>query len=595
MTSPKKSRWIAAGVIGSLAFATGLAPTAFAAEPEAVSPERSSPSPLVALSLTEEHLALTLEGNDGGRATGEQEGFTVGPEAKTRLTADGAHAFLGRPGQEVWVLGDESTVAPQESEPSPEASQWSTEAVDAAHLDAEGLVRWALTGLEGPGDVTVFDPGSDASGIKEQPRVLFDSSDGLSDVQDLAAGTSGRMAWAFTEPGEYHLTSQASTTLESGVPVTTTARWTVQVRDTAPAPGPRELLPVPPSAPGNTGTTPAPVRPAVQSSPAAGRVATADSGDIVNQKVEIDDGHVDAIAGRMVGGRLRTLFKDSRNPGRIIWREPSSVVLRVEPAAKEKVPASDTYAFLGKPGTDFWLIPQVQKQGVVWAGWNTEALGAGDLGGPVKMKLEKVTGPGSLAIWETAGLGGAHLLFNSRDGLPDTHQVDLGVHAHANWAFSKEGTYQVTFQLGGTLPNGTATADSQTFTFVVGDGAPDDGGTGGGGTDTGGTGGGNDGGGSTGGTGDGPGSGTGGGTSGGSTGGTNGGSSGDPNTAGSASTAGASTDGGTTTGAAKGSLAHTGGGTALPLAAGAGVLILGGAAAVALTRTRRRGLTAGGS
>ncbi|MEU6346202.1 choice-of-anchor M domain-containing protein, partial [Streptomyces sp. NPDC046977] len=283
---------------------------------------------------------------------------------------------------------------------------------------------------------------------------------------------------------------------------------------------------------------------------------TADSTGIATQNVVIDDGHVDAIAGKMVGGTLRTLFKDSRNPGNIIWREPSSVVVHVKQQAKEKVPGNSTYAFLGKPGSDFWLIPQVQKQGVVWAGWNTEALGSSDFKGPLDMMLTKVSGPGSLAIWETAGLGGAQVLYNSRDGLPDSQKVNLGVHAHGNWGFSKQGVYKLTLQLSGTLASGKTASDTRTYTFAVGDVGTSHVTPGGGNTT-------------------GP-----------------GGSTGGPGKTGSSDGSTPSGSGSSTT---DGSLAHTGSGPAQALALGAGVLVLGGAAAVGMSAAARRRATASGS
>ncbi|MCX0247505.1 TIGR03773 family transporter-associated surface protein, partial [Streptomyces drozdowiczii] len=295
--------------------------------------------------------------------------------------------------------------------------------------------------------------------------------------------------------------------------------------------------------------------------------ASAAADGIATQKVVIDDGHVDAIAGKMVDGKLRALFKDSRNPANIVWREPSSVVLHVDQDAKEKVPSGSVYSFLGKTGSDFWLIPQVQKSGVVWAGWNTEALDSGDLKGPIDMKLTKVSGPGSLAVWETAGLGGAQVLYNSADGLPDSQKVNLGVHAHGNWGFTKQGVYQVTFRLSGVLANGRSASDTRTYTFAVGDVDPDTVKPGGGSGD----------GGSTGGAGSGGGSDD---------------SSGSP-----ASGAAGSDDSGSASGGDKpgGSLAHTGGGPALPLAAGAGALVVAGGAAVVLGRRRRRTVPTGAS
>ncbi|MEU5386914.1 choice-of-anchor M domain-containing protein [Kitasatospora cineracea] len=118
----------------------------------------------------------------------------------------------------------------------------------------------------------------------------------------------------------------------------------------------------------------------------------------------------------------------------------------------------------------FWLIPQVQKSGVVWAGWNTEALTSSPLSGPLELALTEADGPGEVAIWQTAGLGGATVLYDSRDGLPDRSPVDPGVHAHADWGFSAAGTYRLTFALSGHLASGQTVTDTRTLTFTVGDG-----------------------------------------------------------------------------------------------------------------------------
>ncbi|MGW3974489.1 choice-of-anchor M domain-containing protein [Streptomyces ardesiacus] len=376
------------------------------------------------------------------------------------------------------------------------------------------------------------------------------------DAESLRAADRGEVAWAFTRPGEYRITSRATAHLATGRTTTAETEWTVRVEDSAPqdtvTPPPVSQPPVaasPEEPDGTAVTTRMPKTPL--------QVPAAEAADVIQtQKVFIDDGHVDAVAGKMVDGKLRTLFKDSRNPANIVWREPSSVVLHIDQDAKEKVPTNSAYSFLGQAGSDFWLIPQVQKQSVVWAGWNTEELDSGDLKGPLDMKLTKVSGPGSLAIWETAGLGGAKVLYNTKDGLPDAQKVNLGVHAHGNWGFSKEGVYKVTFQFSGTLANGQAASDTRTYTFAVGDLDPD---------------------------GVNPGGGTG---DGGSTGGGSGGSA----TGGSGGTGG-TTGGGTATGGTSGggSLAHTGSGSALPLAAGAGALVVvAGGGALAVGRTRRR-------
>ncbi|MEU6497269.1 TIGR03773 family transporter-associated surface protein [Streptomyces sp. NPDC046984] len=546
MRTQQSARWAVLGAVGSVALAAGLSPVAFADVGDNRVGTRAAPTTDVVLGLQDGLLGLDLR--QGGSNAPPLHGssvpdIVVGADAAAVAPGGAAYSFLGEPGSPVWILdGRQAGTA---------VPRWDTGDVPADQL-AEGTVEWALTGMEGPGDLKVFETAPDDRGTEAEsstPHVLFDSADGLPDARVLPAADSGELSWAFTEPGEYRLTSRATARLTTGETAIANAEWTVRVEG-----GPSQGAG--PSAPASG--TPEPAVPAEEEKrDRAGSARTltapvqapeAESADaVVNQKVVIDDSHVDAVAGKMVNGKLRTLFKDSRNPAAPVWREPSSVVLHVDQDAKEKVPANSAYSFLGKAGADFWLIPQVQKQGVVWAGWNTEELDSGDLKGSIDMRLTNVSGPGSVAIWETTGLGNAKVLYNSADGLPDTQKVNLGVHAHGNWGFSREGLYKVTFQLSGTLANGRAASDTRTYTFAVGDVDPNTV-----------TPGGADGGGSTGGSG--------------STGGTDG------------ATGGSSGTGGT----ANGSLAHTGGVPAIPLAAGAGALVVAGGAALALGRGRRR-------
>ncbi|MFW6690655.1 TIGR03773 family transporter-associated surface protein [Streptomyces sp. MAR4 CNX-425] len=570
MRAGKNACWTAAAVAGSVALAAAGTPAAVA---EPTAPTGAAD---VVLSLDDGVLALDLgpaaDGGDAGTAD-----LALGPGTRTTVPPDAGYDFLGRPGSPVWLLGGAAAVDA--------VPRWDTSGIDADALadDHDGTVEWALTGVEGPGDVTVFEPPADrtdparAAGDARRPRVLFDSGDGLPDGRALPAADAGELAWAFDEPGEYRITSKATAGLASGTTATASAEWTVRVAPRDPGPP----TPAPPAAspdpapPADDGAPPGAATGGAGTAPDSGGSRTATSrtaaspaargADIATGKVVIDDGHVDAIAGRMVDGRLRTLFKDSRNPGDVVWREPSSVVMHVVPESREQVPAGGDYGFLGPAGSDFWLIPQAQRSGVVWAGWNTESLDGGDLDGPVELALTEVSGPGELAIWSAAGLGGAEVLYNSRDGLPDGRKVDLGVHAHANWGFSAEGVYRVAFRFSGTGPDGRTTSDTRTYTFAVGDVDPGTVTPGGGGGDGSGTGG--------------PGGGSG---SGGADGG--GGSAG----SGSSGAGPSSSDGG------GGSMAHTGGAPVGALTAGAGVLVLGGAAAVVLGRIRRRTVSAAG-
>ncbi|MGX1480795.1 UNVERIFIED_CONTAM: surface-anchored protein [Streptomyces canus] len=69
-------------------------------------------------------------------------------------------------------------------------------------------------------------------------------------------------------------------------------------------------------------------------------------------------------------------------------------------------------------------------------------------------------------------MSGANVLFNSKDGVPDSFDLAANTHAHGGWAFTKEDTYRLTLTMSGKLADGTTTSDTETVTFVVGDQDP---------------------------------------------------------------------------------------------------------------------------
>ncbi|HTE63516.1 MAG TPA: choice-of-anchor M domain-containing protein [Solirubrobacteraceae bacterium] len=189
--------------------------------------------------------------------------------------------------------------------------------------------------------------------------------------------------------------------------------------------------------------------------------------------VVLDDGHVD-FGMRVAGDRLRAQIRDSTH-GEPVWREPGDVQVRLDRDARAVVPAGTRFAFLGPPGATVWLIPQVQKAGVVWLGWNTEALSAADVDGPVTWRLTGVDGPGAVAVFQTGGLGQVDKLFDSGDGLPDARDVPLGTHAHGTWSFTQPGAYALHLEVGATRASGAVEHDAQVLRVLVDDtlaGAP---------------------------------------------------------------------------------------------------------------------------
>ncbi|MFI9616509.1 choice-of-anchor M domain-containing protein [Streptomyces sp. NPDC052023] len=206
---------------------------------------------------------------------------------------------------------------------------------------------------------------------------------------------------------------------------------------------------------------------AVPAAYAAPLAADPAASDVVDERIVIDTGHVDAIAPRMVDGEFRTLFKDSRTT-EVVWREPRSVIMHLTTAGELTIPDAG-YDFLGAPGDVIYMIPQTQNPEVLWAGWSTEAFRDADIQGTFELSLNTLEGPGQLLMFDWDMFGQAVMKFDSTDGVGDTYPVAAQTHEHSNWAFTEPGVYRLGFTFSATLASGEVVSDSQIFTMAVGD------------------------------------------------------------------------------------------------------------------------------
>jgi surface-anchored protein len=333
---------------------------------------------------------------------------------------------------------------------------WDTTGVPSGAL-AGDTVTWALTGVDGP----------DAVKVRGDDSVLFDSADDVPDRVEVPVGEQADTRWEFSEEGTYRLIFEASgTAAEDGRALSVGTVYTVVVG------GQEEPVVAPPEPAGSAAAASPEVRTRAALAAPVRAPQVVPAADVVSDRKVLDDGHID-FAARVVDGKLQIHVKDGTVSGRTTWREPSSVVLRVKPAAKNTLPDNDAFAFLGKPGSDVWLLDQVQQEGLLWPGWSTDNIEAGKTEGGVTFALTKVDGPGAYALYTYDAMSGADVLFNSKDGVPDAFEVPANTHAHGGWAFTKEGTYRLTFRMSGKLADGTAVSDTETVAFVVGDGAAD--------------------------------------------------------------------------------------------------------------------------
>ncbi|TDD44341.1 cell wall protein, partial [Kribbella antibiotica] len=328
--------------------------------------------------------------------------------ARVELPDLPAFSFLGTPGSTVWM-------APESQDPELIWPGWDTETIPTGAL-RDDTVDLTLLNAEGPGAVEAFFNYDEFSGAV--PRV-FSSVDPAYKTLHQAVGRHVHANWSFAALGTYHLTFQATAVTSAGAEVTSgpvTYTWVVGPYEPTTPPG----TPGTPSAtpPGTPGTPTSPTPPA--STPTSTPTSTPGTpGPTTTPCVTtvLSVGHVD-VAARTVGDRLRFQVKDGTKPGTPVWRDPATVAFQVKPEGDEIVPADPQYRFLGAPGSTIWQIPQTQAENLLWAGWNTESVDYSKLSGPVHWSLDKVQGPGKLAVFQFDQFGAPLISFDSAKPLP---------------------------------------------------------------------------------------------------------------------------------------------------------------------------------
>jgi len=176
----------------------------------------------------------------------------------------------------------------------------------------------------------------------------------------------------------------------------------------------------------------------------------------------IDHGHLD-YSTQVVNGKLESLIGDDSS-GTKVFREPSQTVLWLKPSSKVTLGAG--YEQVAPAGSSVYLGPQTQNQDLIWLGWSTELVNASTLASPVTWTIDQVEGPGRMSVFLQGEFGGIQQVVFDNGG---SYQINLGVHAHANWTFTEQGIYRLRMTQTATLAGGQTSSDSETLTIVVGD------------------------------------------------------------------------------------------------------------------------------
>ncbi|WP_418154546.1 TIGR03773 family transporter-associated surface protein [Actinoalloteichus caeruleus] len=123
--------------------------------------------------------------------------------ATAEVPDDEDFAFLGTPGEEVWLL-------PQAQLEGVLWPGWNTQDAEVATRVARE-VTWSLHGVEGPGDFALF-----LNGSFGEPNPVFDSREAFPQTSGIEVNTHVHGNWAFLEPGAYLLDIEMSARLEDG-------------------------------------------------------------------------------------------------------------------------------------------------------------------------------------------------------------------------------------------------------------------------------------------------------------------------------------------------------------------------------------------
>ena len=268
-----------------------------------------------------------------------------------------------------------------------------------------------LTSVEGPGDFLTWITGGAGS-----VEVGMNSRDGIdtSDRIDVPAPGHFHQNWGFTSPGTYHVgfTGEGILAGQSALDVSDEQvyRFAVNVFD---------------------------------------------RGEL-DMEVAYEDGEWELV------------LLDEVNEKEI---EAGDAALHAGPSTWQAVPSDPAFGFLGNPGDSIYILPQDEKEGILFLGIAGDEIESGVFeNDQVSLNLSTVEGPGSVYLYSTDAFGTPSKYFDSGDGISSEDQfpVSVGGHSHQNWAFSSPGIYRVGLNASGVLVDGTsAKSDDTVFLFEV--------------------------------------------------------------------------------------------------------------------------------
>lgn len=183
------------------------------------------------------------------------------------------------------------------------------------------------------------------------------------------------------------------------------------------------------------------------------------------ERLVLDHGHVDAFNVTAEGDELKLNLKEDVTDSHVT-HAAEDVELHVKSAALKDLPKFVP----GAPKA--YYLPLTQEQNLLWPGWDTlETQGTG-FDGSIKLKFDKVEGPGAIHLFGQVSQGRIEpLLAGGGTELKAgaIRDQSFPAHTHANWIFTKPGVYTLTLHAEGTKGGKKVSSNKATYTFTVGD------------------------------------------------------------------------------------------------------------------------------
>ena len=276
-------------------------------------------------------------------------------------------------------------------------------------------VQLNVVSVDGPGDLFVYE--TDSFGA---PTVFVNSADGLGsdDFYPVPVGSHNHANWGFSKRGHYMVGVQASGTLAAD------GTWS-------------------------------------SSAVAMLSFSVAPLSNFESGELDLEIAYED--------GGLELALLDEENEREV---DPADANLVGLPSTLEPVPNGTQFAFLGNPGDRIFILPQDEREGVLFLGIAGDEIPGGMfVDDAVSLNLLSVNGPGDVFLWSVDAFGAPMQYFDSADGVSedDAFPVSVGGHSHQNWGFSAAGMYEVTLQASAVAVAGseTVTSDPTTFFFEI--------------------------------------------------------------------------------------------------------------------------------